>query len=80
MRENEDRRYREKREERKEWSGKLVREGREKDWRERWEKIKESKFNKWYKEVKGKGIPEYLKKSWGKVGGERWQGLGLIMR
>lgn len=31
---------------------------------ERWEKIRESQFNKWYKEVKGIGISNYLKKDW----------------
>lgn len=34
---------------------------------ERWKRIRESIFNKWYKEVKEMGIPEYLKKGWGKV-------------
>lgn len=32
---------------------------------ERWEKIGESKYNKWYKRVKEEGVPGYLKKSWG---------------
>jgi len=31
---------------------------------ERWKRIKNSKYNKWYKRVKGKGIPGYLKKGW----------------
>lgn len=34
----------------------------------RWERIRESKYSKWYKEVKGEGIPEHLKKGGGKVG------------
>jgi len=38
--------------------------------KERWEKIRESKFNKWYGKVKGKGVPEYLRKGWSE---ERWQ-------
>jgi len=32
---------------------------------ERWERIREGKFCKWYKEIKGDGIPEYLKIGWG---------------
>lgn len=43
-----------KREEGGEWSRKLVREGREKNKRERWERIRESKYNRWYKEVRGR--------------------------
>ncbi|EFN86234.1 hypothetical protein EAI_01473 [Harpegnathos saltator] len=31
---------------------------------ERWRKIRESKYNKWYKFVKGEAIPEYLEKGW----------------
>lgn len=38
--------------------------------KERWEKIKESKYNRWYKEVKGERIPRYLKKGWGE---SRWR-------
>jgi hypothetical protein len=37
--------------------------------KERWERIGESKYNRWYKEIKGEGIPEYLKKGWGE---SRW--------
>jgi len=42
-------------------------EGRERENQRtgRWEDIKESRYNKWYKEIKGAGIPEYLKKGWG---------------
>jgi len=42
-------------------------EGREKELqgRRRWEEIKESRYNIWYKEIKGQGLPEYLKKGWG---------------
>lgn len=32
--------------------------------RERWEKIKKSKYNKWYERIKGKRISGYLKKKW----------------
>lgn len=30
--------------------------------KERWERIRESRSNKWYSRVKGKGVPGYLKK------------------
>ena len=36
---------------------------------ERWEKIRASKSNKWYKWIKGDRIPGYLKKGWGE---SRW--------
>ena len=36
---------------------------------ERWGRIRESKGNRWYRVVKGEGIPEYLQKGWGRVGG-----------
>lgn len=34
---------------------------------ERQIKIKNSRYNKWYKMIKEKGIPEYPKKNWSKV-------------
>lgn len=34
---------------------------------ERWKKIEKSRYNKWYKEIKDVGIPEYLKKGWGEI-------------
>ena len=37
---------------------------------ERWEKIGESKYNRWYGRVKGPGVPGYLKKGWWE---SRWQ-------
>lgn len=33
-------------------------------------KIEDSWYSRWYEKVKGKGIPKYLKKDWGKG---RWQ-------
>lgn len=42
----------------------LVRRDKEMQRTERWEKIRESQFNKWYKEVNGIGISNYLKKGW----------------
>lgn len=32
--------------------------------KERWEKIEEARFNKWYNRVKGKRVPGYLKEGW----------------
>jgi len=37
---------------------------------ERWERINNSEYNKWYKQIKGEGIPGYLKKEWGE---NRWR-------
>lgn len=53
-----------------EWTGKLIRAGKERDRKARWKKIETSKFNRWYKIVKREGIPEYLKKGWGE---NRWK-------
>lgn len=44
--------------------------------RERWDRIRESKYNRWYGRVKGEEVPGYLKKGWERVNGEGWQGLG----
>lgn len=38
-----------------------VDKGRDLDRKEKWEKIRESRYNKWYSMIKGKGIPGYLK-------------------
>lgn len=37
---------------------------------ERWEKIRKSKFNKWYGRIKEKRVPGCLRKEWKK---KRWQ-------
>lgn len=37
---------------------------------ERWKRIWGSEYNRWYKWVKGEGVPGYLKKGWGE---SRWQ-------
>jgi len=52
------------------WFGELEGKDKEKQRKERWGKIRESRYSKWYGKVKGKGIPEYLKKDWGE---SRWQ-------
>lgn len=44
------------------WFGKLMKRDREDQRKERWDKIKESRYNEWYKEVKGKRVLEYLKR------------------
>lgn len=33
--------------------------------RERWERIINSEYNKWYKKIKGVRVPKHLKKGWG---------------
>lgn len=44
-------------------------EDRKRQKEERWEKILCSRYNKWYKVIKGVGIPGYLVKGWGE---SRW--------
>lgn len=44
---------------------KIERKGRDLQIAERWEKIRESRYNIWYGRVTGEGIPSYLKKGWG---------------
>lgn len=44
--------------------------GRVMNRRERWRRIIDSKYNKWYKMIKEEGISEYLKKGWGRVDGQ----------
>lgn len=36
---------------------------------ERERRIRDSRYNRWYKIIKEKGISEYLKKGWGRAGG-----------
>jgi len=43
---------------------------REKQREERWERIRGSKGNKWYRRIKGEGIPGYLRKGWAE---NRWR-------
>lgn len=45
----------EKRKEDGDWFGGMVREDREMQRIERWERIGKSEYNKWYKRVKGEG-------------------------
>jgi len=37
---------------------------------ERWERIRNSRYNRWYASIKGEGIPGYLKQGWGE---SRWR-------
>lgn len=36
---------------------------------ERWNKIEDSRYNKWYQMIKEEGVPEYLRNGWGE---SRW--------
>ncbi|EZA56063.1 hypothetical protein X777_03890 [Ooceraea biroi] len=54
-----------KREEGRYWYGEIEKVNKEKQTEERWKRIRESRYNSWYKEVKGRGLPGYLKKGWG---------------
>lgn len=44
---------------------KIEREKKEIERKERWEKIVESRYNKWYEWKKGEGLSTCLKKVWG---------------
>lgn len=46
------------------WFGGIVREDREMQRVERWERTGKSEYNRWYKGVKGERVPGYLKKGW----------------
>jgi len=48
----------------------LIKKDREDQKRIRWERINESRYNKWYGEIKGKGFPKYLLREWGE---SRWK-------
>ena len=53
-----------RREEGSGWLGEILKKDVEEQRKERWEKIVRLEYNSWYKEIKGEGIPEYLKKGW----------------
>jgi len=52
------------------WFNRIIERDIERQRNERKKKITESRYNRWYKEIKGEGIPEYLKKGWGE---KRWR-------
>ena len=57
----------------------LVCRGRRLEEVERWERIRESRYNRWYGVVKSVGVPGYLKGGGvggGKAGGGGWRGSG----
>lgn len=54
----------------KNWYGEMEERDREIQRRERRERIEGARYNRWYKEIKGEGIPSYLKKGWGE---SRWR-------
>jgi len=58
-----------KKEEGEAWFGEIIKKDREDQKMERQERIMNSKFSKWYREVKGEGVPEYLE-AWGE---SRWR-------
>jgi len=61
----------ERKREKGKWGTQMIREEERQLQRvERWEKIVKSNYNVWYKNIKGEGIPGYLKKGWGE---RRWQ-------
>lgn len=51
-----------KREEANGWFGELIRKDKEEQRLERERRIGDSRYNRWYKVIKEKGIPEYLRK------------------
>lgn len=57
-------------EEIEEWFAGIEHENLEDPRRERWARINESNYNRWYKIVQGTGTPVYLKKGWGE---SRWR-------
>lgn len=63
-RQRDGREVKERRNEGHGWFEKLEERDRENQKRERWIKIGESKFNRWYQKVKG-GVPKYLREGWG---------------
>lgn len=42
----------------------IVKKDKKNQRKERWERINNSEFNKWYKRIKGERVPGYLKKGW----------------
>jgi len=53
-----------------EWFGELIKKDKEEQRLERKGRIRDSRYNRWYKMIKVEGIPEYLKKGWGE---SRWR-------
>ena len=47
----------------------LICRGRRLEEVERWERIRDSRYNRWYGMVKGVGVPGYMKRGWGE---SRW--------
>jgi len=47
------------------WFGELIIKDKEKQREEREQKIRESRYCRWYGVIKTDGVPEYLKKGWG---------------
>lgn len=52
------------------WFGEILKKDREKQREEKLQRIRESRFCRWYGAVRTEGIPEYLRKGWGE---NRWK-------
>lgn len=52
------------------WFEKVISKDRQEQRVERWQRIVESRYNRWFKVIKEGGISEYLKKNWGE---SRWR-------
>jgi len=48
-----------------EWFSEMKGKDKKRQRKDSWEKIRESKYNKWYKKVKGVDLSEYLRKEGG---------------
>lgn len=48
----------------------IVRRKSRRQGEERWKRIGESRFNRWYSWIKGKSVSNYLRRGWNE---ERWQ-------
>lgn len=55
----------ERRKEGDRWFEEMMRRDKESQREDRKQRIKESRYNRWYKEIRVEGVPEYLRKGWG---------------
>lgn len=57
--------------EQKEWDYEEIEKRKRKEQiKKRWDKIRKSKYNRYYKVIKTEELPKYLEKGWGE---ERWR-------
>lgn len=64
--------------ERREMGGRFVKMDKERQRRKRWKRILGSKYNRWYRCVKGEGV--FKERMGRRVGGGEWRGLGWGMK